>query len=494
MTPEQIHPVAETRRAAAAAATREEPGARKFGVVLFDDEKDPRDAWAAVNGSPAKRIEGMNELATDTLWWSNLSYASFFQTTEAWRNPWLRHDAYLVAKPVDVLQEWGMDPATTPPDYTATFCSTVFGRLMMMAHRLVGEADPRARPPGLFTGNTLREDLRRLLPPAEFPRGEAAREIRSGQAFAEFTRTTVRGAKGSRLFLLRRPRVSYAFEMLTTPVPKGPYEHLTRAALRALTQDRVSWVRDSGRPCMAEISVQQMEADIAQVYGFGNSTDKDKRLPRSWVAHPEFLAMSSFSEMEVRSAWVGKEYGLINAELPEPVKAFLSDKYTELSWSAGVIAETLWRAAALGEERGRGPKVAPEDRAHTSWRGLWLKSADKAAMFLSAMKLTEMGHSVVSYGLGWIRCLATEDQVPDLVRDALTVGLVPNLADVPEGLFDAGRPIPWGGDRRSMMLAQFTMTREKNMLWNLDKLPLYDPAQREAMLRRLIEARKSQRL
>lgn len=477
------------------APARDEPGARKFGCVLFDDEKDPRAAWAAVNGYEAKRIEGLNELATDTIWWSNMSYESFFRATQAWRSPYLRHDAYLVVKPKDVLHEWGYPPDQTGADFTASFASSVFGRIMRMAYRLAKDCDPKVRMDTLFTGNTLREDLRKLLPPAEYPKGEAASIMRTGQAFTEFTRTTVRGIRGARAFVLRRPRVSYAFEMLTTPLPQGPFQFMSRSDLRSLSSDRVAWVRDVERPCMVEVAVQQMEADVAPVYGFGNSTDKDKRIPRSWVAHPEFLVMSSFSDLEVKSAWVGKEYGLLTHGLPEPVRKFLADKFTEMSWSAGVLAETLWRAAALGEEKGRSnPAVAPDERAHTSWRGAWLKAQDKASMFLAAMKLTEMGYSTVSYGLGWVSCLVTDDQIGDLVRDGLTIGLVPKLADVPDGLFERNRPIPWGGDKRSQMLAQFTLTKEKDILWNLDKLHLFDQQQREKALKNLLEAARSRRI
>ena len=479
--------------AAPAAAPQEEPGAKKFGVVLFDDEKDPQAAWVAVNGSEAKRIQGMNELPTDTIYLTNMSYESFYKETKAWMNPWLRHDAYLVVKPKDVLAEWGNDPANTPPNWTAQFASVVFGRIMMMAYRLAKECDPKVTLAKLFTGKTLREDLRRLLPKAEFPTGAAATIMRSGQIYAEFTRTTVRGVRGARVVVLRRPRISYAFEMLTTPVPKGPFEFKSRADLRAVAPDRVAWVRRVDRPCLIEIAVQQMEADVAPIYGFGNSTDKDKRIARSWVAHPEFIVMANFSDLEVKSAYVGKEYTLINTGLPEPVKRFLGDKFTELSWSAGVIAETLWRAAALGQEKG-GPSVAPEERAHTSWRGAWLKAADKASMFTSAMKLTELGYPAVSYGLGWVSCLVTEDQVQNLMLDGLTVGLVPKLQEVPESLFSPNQAIPWGGDKRSQMLAQLTMMHEKNMLWNLDKLPLFERNQREVMLKRMHEARKSQRL
>lgn len=463
---------------------------KNFGVVLFDDEKDPRDAWVAVNGKPAKRIEGMNELPTDVLWWSNMSYESFFRTTESWRIPHLRHDAYLVVKPKDVLIEWNLDPATTPPDYTATFCSTVFYRIMTLAQRLLRESLPKLRPAAYFRGNTLREDLRPLLPPAEYPRGEAASVMQSGQAFAEFTRTTVRGVRGAKIFMLRRPRMSHAMEMLTTPMPKGPFEFKPRSVLRRIAPDRVQWLRNIDEPAMIEVSVQQMEADIAPVYGFGNATDKDRRIPRSWVAHPEFLVMSNFSDIEVKSVYLGKEHEMMNLKLPDPIKAFLSDKFTEFSWTAGVVAETLWRAAALSEEKGRTPKNAQEDRAHTSWRGAWIKAADKTAMFLIAMKLTEMGYSTVSYGLGWVSCLVTEDQIPDLIRDGLTLGLMPKMNDIPEGMFERDKRISWGGDKKANPIAQFTVTQDKNLLWNFDKAPLLAPDQREEYAKKLMASRK----
>lgn len=472
---------------------QEGAGGRKYGVVLFDDESDPRGAWCAVNGAAAKRIEGMNELSTDTLWLCNMSYQAFNQTTEAWRNPWLRGDGYLVVKFKDILAEWGLDPATTPPNYTATFCSTVFGRIMNLAFRLARECDDKVRPSTFFSGGTLREDLRRLLPRAEFPRGEAATVLRTGHSYAEFTVTAVRGIKGAKQLMLRRPRMAHALDMLATPVPKGEFEFRSRSDLRQLSPDRVAWIREATRPCMVELSVERMDADVAPIYGFGNATDKDKKVARSWVAHPEFLAMASFSDIEVKSAWVGKTYSQTNLEMAEPVRRFLSERNAETSWCAGIVAETLWRAACLGEEKGR--NQAPlEERPQTSWRGAWIRAADKTAMFMTAMQLTERGYNVASYGLGWVAVRATEDQIADLLPDALTLGLIPKLNDIPVGMFDTKARIPWGGDKQAQILAHLLMTRQKNLLWNLDKLPLYERSQQGEMLKKILEAHKNQKL
>jgi len=468
---------------------RDDPGGQKFGCVLFDDEKAPAAGWVAVNGGRARRISGINQLPTDALYWTNLSYESF-RTTGADRNPWLRQDAYLTSKLKDVLLEWGCDPATTPPDYTATFCSTMFSRVMTLAYRLARECDERVRMSTLFSGDTLRADLRRLLPPLDYPTGEAAAVLKAGQGFAEFTRTSMRSVKGSRLYMLRRPRLPYALEMLATPVPKGPFQFRSRRELREISPDRVAWVRRTGVPCIVEVTIDEMQQDAAPVYGFGNAMDTDHRVPRSWVTHPEFMMLSSFSSLDVKNAYVAKEYSQLNLVLPEPVRQFLSDPHVEASWSAGVLAETLWRAACMGPKKERGRNTPGEERAGTSWQGAWIRAADKGSGFLSAMRLADMGYSVSSYGYGWMLCSATEDQLPDLIRDGLSIGMFPRLLDVPQGLFGATSAIQWGGDRRSKIMAQLIVTQQKHLLWNLDRLPLYDKSQRDTVLKKILGAHK----
>ena len=437
----------------------------------------------------AGRISGINQLPTDALYWTNLSYESF-RTTGADRNPWLRQDAYLTSKLKDVLLEWGCDPATTPPDYTATFCSTMFSRVMTLAYRLARECDERVRMSTLFSGDTLRADLRRLLPPLDYPTGEAAAVLKAGQGFAEFTRTSMRSVKGSRLYMLRRPRLPYALEMLATPVPKGPFQFRSRRELREISPDRVAWVRRTGVPCIVEVTIDEMQQDAAPVYGFGNAMDTDHRVPRSWVTHPEFMMLSSFSSLDVKNAYVAKEYSQLNLVLPEPVRQFLSDPHVEASWSAGVLAETLWRAACMGPKKERGRNTPGEERAGTSWQGAWIRAADKGSGFLSAMRLADMGYSVSSYGYGWMLCSATEDQLPDLIRDGLSIGMFPRLLDVPQGLFGATSAIQWGGDRRSKIMAQLIVTQQKHLLWNLDRLPLYDKSQRDTVLKKILGAHK----
>lgn len=465
------------------------PKVIKFGCVIFDDEKNPSSGWVSVNGDKARRIDGVNQLPTDAIYWSNITYESF-RLTGIDRNPWLRHDAYLVTKPVDVLLEWGHDPASTPPDYMASFCSTMFNRIMTMVFKLALECDPKIKPATLFSGDTLRTDIRHLLPSLDYPKGEAASIVKQGHAFTEFTKTSMRGMKGSKLLMLRRPRLAYALEILTTPVPKGAFTFVGQRELRALTDNRVKWVNGLNRPCMAEITIEEMQSDIAPIYGFGNSTDREKKIQRSWVAHPEFIALSSISSLEVRNVYLAETYSQLNRSLSPAISRFLSDNHGEASWSVGVIAETIWRSICMAPPKGRGHQPGDE-RAGTSWQGAWYRAADKVSGFLSASRLADLGYSIASYGYGWVRASISEDQIQDFIRDGLSIGLFPRLSDVGANPYNEGGSMVWGGDKKSRIMAQLTVMNQKNMLWNLDQLPLYDQQQREGVLKKLIETRKS---
>ena len=465
----------------------------RFGVVIFDDETEPGAGWASscLNGrpGPAKRIAGHNELPTDTIWWSNISYEHFFRgRSEPWRNPNLRHDKYLVVGPKDVLREWGHDPTNIDPDFVCTFNAQAFERIMRIAWRLLSDANPKARIENVFQGKTLREDLRPLLPGMEYPKLEAADVFKSGQAWEEFTATGVRGPRGGKWVVLRRPRVSYGMAMLNTPVPTGPYDFLTRHDLRQLSKDRVQYVKDSKRPCVADVSVIKIQPEVAPIYGFGAATDKDKRVMRSWVAGPEFEILAKFAEVEVRSLYQAAEYRAMVPEMIEPVREFLDDKFTDFSWAAGIVVESLWRAVTLGESKGKaGPMSAGESRAMTSWQGLWLRAADKSQMFKNSMRLAELGYAVLSYGLGWVRCMVGEEEVANLIKDGLSLGLLPLLSDVPDKIFGDVRSAPWDkDDKRSESLSRLVIGKQSQMLWKLDKVPtLIGSEERREYVRKL---------
>lgn len=460
---------------------------KKFGVVCFDDDKDPGVGWACVAGGKPDRISGPDELSTGVIWWSNIKYDFFYNKSEIWRKTWLRHDKFLVVDHAGVLKDWNYDPKTVDAPFLCSFVATVFDRVMRIAHSLIREVDPRKTMETIFTGKSLRDDLRVVLPEPEYPKSEAASIMKTGLGFDEFTPTGMRAPKGCVFISLRKPRMLYATEMLQVPLPKGPFEHKSRTELREMNTDRVGLIRDMQQPCMVEIAIEKIAPEIAPIYAFGSATDKERRTVRSWVSHPEFHMLHRIADIDVRAAWIGREYGSLIGELPDPIKEYLSDKKNETSWSAGIVAETIWRAATLAEEKWKvGSLREGEDRAGTSWQGAWMKGADKVSMFLTALDLAKLDYAVLSYGLGAVHCGVPEESVKDFLNDALSLGLIPKMFDVPDGLYEEDHPVQWGGDARSHSYAHFLACKKQTLLWNLDRVPSLPESQKNQFVKDLL--------
>lgn len=183
----------------------------------------------------------------------------------------------------------------------------------------------------------------------------------------------------------------------------------------------------------------------------------------------------------------GEAYTTLAQSLPDTVLDFLNDQFSFLSWSAGVLAETLWKSAALGN-----PKHNPDHgiKPDTSWRGLWIKSIDKSLTFMSAMAMNENSWKVSSYGSGAGQFSCPKTRLPDILRESGTCGMMPRLEAVPENMNVDG--YRWDGDPRAKIMAMLTMKKNKSLLWNMDRLPTYPKAQRPEVLKKMQAAARKQ--
>lgn len=465
---------------------------RRFGVVLFDDSKDdPGNGYSIVTGDGVNteydRVSGPFDLPTDVLWWSNLPYEVLFTKTDMWKASHLRHDKYLPVGPGEALREWGMDIRYEPPERAGSILCMLFFRVMNIAFNLLRENKPRLSVDEAFKGKTLRDDLRSLLPEFEYPRQEAAQALKRGVAYEEFTNTMVRPQRDTKRVTLRIPRVSHAWSILEQARPEGPFEFMDKSRIRRLTTTGPEWVVSSTKPVFADIALNRMDERISPIYGFGNATDRSERRQRNWIPQNEFAQLSQFADLTVRGAYVGDNYGTsIIEDCSDGVIAFAQDKFTDFSWSAGIVAEALWRAAALPEEKGRNNQTRPGDeRPHTSWQGVWVRGFDKGKMFVMATRLMELGYPPVSYGIGWVRCALFDDQRDAFIRDAVTLGLVPQFADIPENfhISDADVATAWGGDKKMSLYVAGLLRRDSNFLWDMDRMITMEKSDRLRIIR-----------
>lgn len=474
---------------------------KNFGVVLFDDPKQPSSGWRAMAGDKtAVRIQSPDELSTGTIWLTNIDYENFFRASDIWRRSNLRHEGYLVVKIANILKEWNIDPgrpgqqSELSPNFICVFVSQCFHRVMHAAFRLIRQVDPRLTMDRAFMGQTLRDDLRIVLPPLDYPKAEAASFMKADKSYQEFTQcTSTRSVRDAASLMVRRPRALHAMEMLQVPIPVGPFEFVARKNFRNFGTDIVDFLKTTDKPCMIELDMEGIDPDVGPVYGFSNSTNKAAKQSRTWVPHNEFQALSRYASLTIRSFYMGREYGSLVTKLPDAVQEFLTDKTLDTSWTAGIIAETLWRAATLKESAAQAGKPTDgEDRAGTSWEGAWIRGQDKISMFIPAYELHKRNYVVSSYGLGWVNARVTEEMRNDFLSDSLSLGLVPAMQDIPDRLFDRDVPIPWGGDQRSRAYAQFQATKNVKMSWNMDKLPNIAPAERKPFIKKMMQVASEQ--
>lgn len=449
---------------------------KKFGAIIFETPEDPGVGWASTGVGDPKPFRDHTELPSDVLWWSNCSYDAFYRKGRLFASN-LRPANYIDVSHLELCSEWGMQDNEMTPKATVVVSGTLFGHLMKMARGLIRII--RSDLPGsdYFVHNRLAQDLQVLLPAAEFPNDDAASILQSGIGFQNYTATTVNPTSGAQVIRIRRPRFDHAIDMLSTPVPIGPFKRFQGSKI-GTAED----IARFSRPVIAEISVSHADPTLSPLFGFGVSMEKRKRVQRSWVPHPELAAMESFTSIQVKNAFLGDRYTTLSKDVADQIKAFLTDGGGNLSWSANILAETIWRAATVGmdtSEKVEKNKVRPQ----TSWRGAWIKAADKVVTFRHALRLHRAHFQVKTYGSGWISCLVPLERMKEFALTAYEAGLIMPVKNIPRSVTaDVLRNHKWGGEPFSQIYAFNLMSKNTKGLWALNRFPLVSSNEERASL------------
>ena len=284
--------------------------------------------------------------------------------------------------------------------------------------------------------------------------------------------------------------MAFTTELLQTPVPKeGGIFYDRRALAQKFGADALRRLCDGIDPCLAEVVVTAAKNRAGHVFNFGTTANPASKAVRSWAPHPELVVLNEVADIELKTCFIGSEMKVPMAEMPEAVIDFLGDENVEYSWSAGIVAEAIRKAYATKEDEKRRREVGLKaQRSEVSWEALWVKSSERVGTFMDAHAMTKAGHNVSSYSSGSIRCRVPPESVGDYIRDGMAAGLLPDLVDVPVGFAAGGRP-EWGGDSKSLYTAWLHFSRNIEVLWALDEMPLLSPAQRTAIIQKMKQAR-----
>ena len=86
-----------------------------------------------------------------------------------------------------------------------------------------------------------------------------------------------------------------------------------------------------------------------------------------------------------------------------------------------------------------------------------------------------------------------EEEIPQLIKDGLTQGMIPQIVDVPEAMsavLSKHSKDLWQGDPKSGELARMFLARQKQFLWGIDQIILLPHEKRMEAFKRLQAAMK----
>lgn len=422
-----------------------------YGCVLFDGGQ-PGPGWACVAGDEPRRIDGIDALGTGCLWLTNVPY-DVMAVDGVGSNPWLRHDGYLRLRVEQIFGEWGLQDE--PPDVCSGWLADLFDRVMRYAGALLPDQD--------WSKRTLVEEMASAWIEPEMPEepyGEAmSRALR--ESIQEWTRTPVRSPKGNITIKFWRPRMTHCQNVLAVPVPVGPWKLVAGNTLPP-RGERMEWLtHDVTVPVLSNIVIQQdsVSDDLALLFAFGGGARDDQgyALRRSWCTHPELVALNNLQPVEVDVAFLGSGYQQIPPpKLDADALEKLLSPIGAASWSAGLVMENLWLAAA--RPAAIRTRSQNKRRRAVSYRGAWLRAHDRIICFTAAGQLFQRGWLVTGYGTGAIWVSVERENIGYLLHDAFAAGLVPSLQhikDIPDiRSFTSGVDINrWGGAGETLIEA-----------------------------------------
>lgn len=402
----------------------EDPVLKGFGCVLFDltDVGDGRMApmpgkgWASVGGGKASRINGVDDLARDVKWLTNLNRATFWKTGCV-KSKKLRESSYLKTDLGQLMREAGIVPKKVNTMEICEQVSEVFSRALSwgVAHYDVAEVGEQE----------WCEEVRPLLAPLD---ASVSMEVDEAlrRCYVDYVNCSSPRVEGGRLVTLRRPRLAHAKAILNTAIPEGPWNFIAPDDLPD-EHARFDWLWQMQRPVVAKIAIkgfgERCPPHVPPLLQLGEAIGEGgRKKERNWLTLQEIRYFSRYVKVEIQAAFVAEGWATFQGEK----KLLEMGELSDFSLSMGLLAEAHWMALA-----GRSRNPATRSKTLVSPRAAWFGATDRFLCFCSALPLAAAGFTIVSYGGGCVSVAVRPESFPELAERVAACGLC-----APAVLFD----------------------------------------------------------
>ena len=187
------------------------------------------------------------------------------------------------------------------------------------------------------------------------------------------------------------PAVSYAAEVLGTPVPSDQVDFIGEADLPPKLE-RVSWVLASDQPVLARVVVSNVAPEVAALIAHANGARSGST--RQWVSQPELMLLRRYADVSIDAVMMFRRY----EELPPHCQLPVFTALQAMTPSAELLAANHW--TGLCRENPWRLDQVPTDQRGLSPRAVWITAIDRFLMFTYAYRLHKAGLMVRLYGGG----------------------------------------------------------------------------------------------
>lgn len=355
--------------------------------------------WAAVAGEKARRLKSIHDLASDVIWYTNISRDTF-QALRLYNLPNLRHELWLRSRFNQITQELGLDERFITPDVLAESLALVTQNLLSYSNARYGVTSK---------SEMLNADFARIY---NAPESGLSSDIYENvlpviqHSIVIVVSGTSRSASTSNL-TVKPNRLEHARAVLATKVPGDK----KWKRISDIPPKIDSWLEACQTPFLIKMSLRNIDPEMAELLSWGSGSSSQ----REWMTDVEWRIIRQFAAVEVKEIIVNENPGILVPQL----ELLPSGQFDALSYSAGITSELLWTSLTTKVNRNR------DNQINYTAAAAWLRAADRMLMFNHAQKLLNLNCKVGLYGTGMVCLNYPEGSLHHYIKSCLDSGLLP---------------------------------------------------------------------
>lgn len=373
-----------------------------LGVVIFDDPTthDPdgcNHGWACIYSDEPFEVEGTGDLSTSAYWWMNLNPQSaanhkLLRTPRFLDSSYLRTDLRSIARELGISDKDGYEQVIV--------LSKIFHNVVKLAKHCFGfDHLPRW---SLSSGIAQALSLPHPEQPSEFENCFFA----ATQTYTECQRGSYDPDKKFVSFVL--DRCSHADYILSKDLPSGVFRSANEDQVKMPARDeRAEWLVKQELPIVVEYSLESIHPVYNPLvnYGAGAGVMSAGGIGAGGTSfnHRRFCTLPELASMNLLAESVN--IGKILVDTTIPTKRFdlpFAPGDFPISFSAGLLAESIWVALGRSPVTGRLERNSPVTA--------WIHALDRMRCLAKAALAKDAGFEVVSYGYGRVVLALNDSQ------------------------------------------------------------------------------------